>query len=219
MYCSKRPPSPSSGPASVMLAGDDSDGDDEELASSAGPMTQNEEAEPILPLGEVSMDGADVVEVGSILSLLEADGTIVIRGAPGKPPLNEGSVLSAVAGSPEVRPSVCPSGGGAKEPLGRIHEIFGPCVLPHYTVRVEGAAAQHQLVARYQAAAKKLRQAEKTVETTDVMEADNGKPPASDGEEAGSGKPASAGAAAAEATAAATAGAAGAEATATAAAA
>ena len=51
--------------------------------------------------------------------------------------------------------------GGAKEPLGRIHEIFGPCVLPHYTVRVEGAAAEHQLVVRYQAAAKKLRQAEK----------------------------------------------------------
>lgn len=49
------------------------------------------------------MDGADVVEIGTILSLVEADGTIVIRGASGKPPLNEGSVLSAVAGDPEVR--------------------------------------------------------------------------------------------------------------------
>lgn len=52
------------------------------------------------------MDGADVMEIGTILSLVEADGTIVIQGAPGKPPLNEGSVLSAVAGGPEVRPSV-----------------------------------------------------------------------------------------------------------------
>lgn len=52
------------------------------------------------------MDGADVMEIGTILSLVEADGTIVIQGVPGKPPLNEGSVLSAVAGSPEVRPSI-----------------------------------------------------------------------------------------------------------------
>ena len=52
------------------------------------------------------MDGADVMEIGTILSLVEADGTIVIRGVAGKPPLNEGSVLSAVAGSPEVRPFV-----------------------------------------------------------------------------------------------------------------
>lgn len=50
---------------------------------------------------------------------------------------------------------------GPKEPLGRIHEIFGPCILPHYTVRVEGAATQHQLVARYQTALKKLLKEEK----------------------------------------------------------
>lgn len=50
---------------------------------------------------------------------------------------------------------------GPKEPLGRIHEIFGPCKCPHYTVRVEGAATQHQLVAKYQVALKKLLAAEK----------------------------------------------------------
>lgn len=43
------------------------------------------------------MNGAEVLEVGTILSLVEADGTIVIRGTPGKPPLDEGSVLSALS--------------------------------------------------------------------------------------------------------------------------
>ena len=50
---------------------------------------------------------------------------------------------------------------GPKEPMGRIHEIFGPCAKPYYTVRVEGTATQHQLVARYQTATKKLLEAEK----------------------------------------------------------
>lgn len=42
------------------------------------------------------------------------------------------------------------------EPLGRVHEIFGPVHTPHYTVRVEGAANKHVLVTRYQTAYKKL---------------------------------------------------------------
>lgn len=45
--------------------------------------------------------------------------------------------------------------------MGRIHEIFGPCAVPHYTVRVEGAATQHQLIGRFQTATKKLLQEEK----------------------------------------------------------
>lgn len=48
----------------------------------------------------------------------------------------------------------------AKEPLGRIHEIFGPTHTPHYTVRVEGAADHHMLETRYQMAVKKLMKAE-----------------------------------------------------------
>jgi len=50
---------------------------------------------------------------------------------------------------------------GPKEPMGRIHEIFGPTVKPYYTVRVEGTATQHLLQARYQTALKKLLDAEK----------------------------------------------------------
>lgn len=48
--------------------------------------------EPFLPLGEVSvMDGAEVKEVGTILSLVKPDGTIVVQGR--SPPLDEGCVL------------------------------------------------------------------------------------------------------------------------------
>lgn len=55
-----------------------------------------------MPLGEVSMDGAEVITVGTILALVESDGTIVVQGTPGKPPLDEGSVLSADADDGEV---------------------------------------------------------------------------------------------------------------------
>lgn len=57
----------------------------------------SQEQEAILPLGEVSMDGSEVMEVGTILSLVETDGTIVIQGTAGMPPLAEGSVLTAIA--------------------------------------------------------------------------------------------------------------------------
>lgn len=53
-----------------------------------------QELEPILPLGEVSLDGADVQEVGKILSLVEADGTIVVQGKQGLV-LDEGCVLAS----------------------------------------------------------------------------------------------------------------------------
>lgn len=53
----------------------------------------HQELEPILPLGEVSMNGAEVKKVGVILSLVEADGTIVVQGE--SPPLDEGCVLSS----------------------------------------------------------------------------------------------------------------------------
>lgn len=46
-----------------------------------------------MPLGEVSLDGAQMKEVGVILSLVEADGTIVVQGE--SPPLDEGCVLSS----------------------------------------------------------------------------------------------------------------------------
>lgn len=64
--------------------------------------TRPQGIEPILPLGEVSMDGAEVMEVGKILALVEADGTVVIQGTPGKPPLDEGSVLSAATEKAEA---------------------------------------------------------------------------------------------------------------------
>lgn len=50
---------------------------------------------------------------------------------------------------------------GTTEPLGRIHEIFGPCHTPHYTVKVEGAANKQGMVARFQTAKKQLVKAEK----------------------------------------------------------
>lgn len=49
------------------------------------------------------MDGAEVMEVGIILSLVEADGTIVVQGTQGQPPLDEGSVLSSGTRDSEVR--------------------------------------------------------------------------------------------------------------------
>ncbi|CAM9884908.1 unnamed protein product, partial [Pylaiella littoralis] len=154
----KDPHLPRTGPLSICPLGDVSDGEDEEFVGSALPMTKNEEVEPILPLGEVSMDGAKVKEVGTILSLVESDGTIVVQGR--SPPLDEGCVLSScVVELQEDGETLAAT--GPKEPIGRIHEIFGPCILPHYTVRVEGAATQHQLVARYQTALKKLLKEEK----------------------------------------------------------
>lgn len=57
----------------------------------------SQEIESILPLGEVSLDNTEVTPAGTILSLVEPDGTIVIQGIEGEPPLDEGSVLSAVA--------------------------------------------------------------------------------------------------------------------------
>ncbi|CAM9737135.1 unnamed protein product, partial [Ectocarpus fasciculatus] len=156
----KDPHLPLTGPLSIRPIGDVSDGEDEDFMGSALPMTKNEELEPILPLGEVSLDGADVQEVGKILSLVEADGTIVVQGKPGLV-LDEGCVLASRI--VKLKENGEPSGdaAGATEPLGRIHEIFGPCALPHYTVRVQGAAVQHQLVVRYQVALKKLLEMEK----------------------------------------------------------
>lgn len=64
-----------------------------------------------MPLGEVSMDGAEVKKVGIILSLVEADGTIVIQGE--SPPLDEGCVLSScvVELQEDVRNSESDRGG------------------------------------------------------------------------------------------------------------
>ncbi|CAN0379463.1 unnamed protein product, partial [Ectocarpus sp. 12 AP-2014] len=156
----KDPHLPLTGPLSIRPIGDVSDGEDEEFMGSALPMTKNEELEPILPLGEVSLDGAEVQEVGKILSLVEADGTIVVQGKPGLV-LDEGCVLASRVVEPKENGEPSGEATGATEPLGRIHEIFGPCALPHYTVRVQGAAVQHQLVVRYQVALKKLLQIEK----------------------------------------------------------
>ncbi|CAM9295855.1 unnamed protein product, partial [Hapterophycus canaliculatus] len=84
---------PLTGPLSKCPVGDVSDGEDEDFMGSAVPMTKNEEFEPILPLGEVSMDGAEMKKVGVILSLVEAAGTIVVQGQ--SPPLDEGCVLAS----------------------------------------------------------------------------------------------------------------------------
>lgn len=46
-----------------------------------------------MPLGEVSLDEAEVKQVGVIKSLVETDGTIVIEGE--SPPLDEGCVLAS----------------------------------------------------------------------------------------------------------------------------
>ncbi|CAM9090102.1 unnamed protein product, partial [Scytosiphon promiscuus] len=155
---SQNPHLPLTGPLSKCPAGDVTDGEDEDFMGSAVPMTKNEELEPILPLGEVSMDGEEMKKVGVILSLVEAAGTIVVQGE--SPPLDEGCVL--VSSLVELQPDgETMDATGPKEPLGRIHEIFGPCSVPHYTVRVEGAATQHQLHLRHQLAAKKLLKAEK----------------------------------------------------------
>ncbi|CBN78010.1 expressed unknown protein [Ectocarpus siliculosus] len=156
----KDPHLPLTGPLSIRPIGDVSDGEDEEFMGAALPMTKNEELEPILPLGEVSLDGAEVQEVGKILSLVEADGTIVVQGKPGLV-LDEGCVLASRVVEPKENGEPSGEATGATEPLGRIHEIFGPCALPHYTVRVQGAAVQHQVVVRYQVALKKLLQMEK----------------------------------------------------------
>ncbi|CAM9721954.1 unnamed protein product, partial [Ectocarpus sp. 6 AP-2014] len=156
----KDPHLPLTGPLSIRPIGDVSDGEDEEFMGAALPMTKNEELEPILPLGEVSLDGAEVQEVGKILSLVEADGTIVVQGKPGLV-LDEGCVLASRVVEPRENGEPSGEATGATEPLGRIHEIFGPCALPHYTVRVQGAAVQHQVVVRYQVALKKLLQMEK----------------------------------------------------------
>lgn len=48
------------------------------------------------------MDGTEVMEVGTILSLVEADGTIVVQGTQGSPPLDEGSVLASHVKGSEV---------------------------------------------------------------------------------------------------------------------
>lgn len=63
----------------------------------------------ILPLGEVVIDANDVIEVGEILSLVEADGTIVVQGKRKSTPcsfdlptLDEGSVLSSTVGDGDV---------------------------------------------------------------------------------------------------------------------
>lgn len=48
------------------------------------------------------MDDDQDMEVGTILSLVETDGTIVVKGKAGSKPLDEGSVLSSAVHGVEV---------------------------------------------------------------------------------------------------------------------
>lgn len=56
-----------------------------------------------MPLGEVSVVGVEVMEIGTVLSLVESSGTIVVQGVQGQPPLDEGSVLSSQTKESQVR--------------------------------------------------------------------------------------------------------------------
>lgn len=61
------------------------------------------------------MDGAKVKEVGTILSLVESDGTIVVQGR--SPPLDEGCVLSSCV--VELQEDVRQGRGGERGQGGR----------------------------------------------------------------------------------------------------
>jgi rRNA processing protein Gar1 len=91
------------------------------------PRSRHEiEPPPAQPLPEnLNVDVASLQPIGSVLSKVLSEGTVVVKGMSGVPPLDEDSLLctKGVADTPRVFP------------LGRVHELFGPVTLPHYIVK------------------------------------------------------------------------------------